>query len=184
MDEPIVSVLTCRVMLIIADDSRFRLLQQPPTTETVISGTFRSHAPIAPSRSGGPWTTPGIITPRATPRSPTEWNVTANSSSPAPTACPDQASVGPPEFVLEQAMRLQLAERPRALPTTVAKYPGRRQPGFVAKDALADTSQEGERGHVAVQQHLGGLRRIGLHEATVTGAGPRRSSAPSPPRWR
>ena len=61
------------------------------------------------------------------------------------------ALAGSSEPVLEQVMGLQLGERPRALPTPVAQYPGHRQFGIVVQDALGRPAQKG----------------IGLHKAAV-----------------
>ena len=77
------------------------------------------------------------------------------------------ALAGTSEPVLEQVVRLQLGERPRALTPPVAQYPGHRQLRIVVQDALGRPAQKGEGGHVAIQKGLGGFRRIGLHETAV-----------------
>ena len=68
------------------------------------------------------------------------------------------------EPVLEQVVGLQLGEGTGPLTTTVPQDPGHRQPGVVVQNALGRPAQKGEGRHVAVQERLGGLRRIGLHE--------------------
>ena len=64
-------------------------------------------------------------------------------------------------------MGLELGEGPGALPPAVAEHPGHRQLGVVVEDALGHPAQEGKRRDVAVHEGLGGLRRIGLDEASV-----------------
>ena len=74
---------------------------------------------------------------------------------------------GTAEPVIEQVVGLKLGEGPGALPTPVPQDPGHCQLGVVVQDALGDSAQEGEGRHVAVQEGLGGLRRVGLDEAAV-----------------
>ena len=64
-------------------------------------------------------------------------------------------------------MGLQLGECSRALAAAVAQDPGNSQPGIVVEDALRHSAQVGEGGNVPVKEGLGGLRRVGLHEAAV-----------------
>ena len=49
----------------------------------------------------------------------------------------------------------------------VAQYLRHGQPGIVVEDAPGHSAQKGERCYVPVQEGLGSLRRIGLHEAAV-----------------
>ena len=77
------------------------------------------------------------------------------------------ALAGAPEPVVEQEVGLDLDEGPRALATAVSQYLRHGQLGIVVEDALRHTTQEGEGRDVAVQECLGGLRRIGLQEAAV-----------------
>ena len=74
---------------------------------------------------------------------------------------------GAAEPVLEQVVGLQLGECSRALAAAIAQDPGNSQPGIVVEDALRHSAQVGEGGNVPVKEGLGGLRRVGLHEAAV-----------------
>ena len=74
---------------------------------------------------------------------------------------------GTPEPVLEQVVGLQLGEGAGALATAVPQYLRYGQPGIVVEDAPGHSAQVGEGGNVPVQEGLGGLRRVGLHEAAV-----------------
>ena len=53
------------------------------------------------------------------------------------------------------------------LAPAVAQYPGHRQLRVVVQNALGHAAQRGESRDVAVQERLGGLCRIGLHEAAI-----------------
>ena len=64
-------------------------------------------------------------------------------------------------------MGLELGKGPGALPPAVPQDPGHRQLGVVVEDALGRPAQEGKGRDVAVQEGLGGLRRVGLDEASV-----------------
>ena len=77
------------------------------------------------------------------------------------------ALAGTSEPVLEQVVRLELAEGPGALSPAIAQDSRHRQLGIVVENALRDSAQEGERRDVAVQEGLGGLGRVGLHKAAV-----------------
>ena len=77
------------------------------------------------------------------------------------------ALAGTAEPVLEQVVGLELGEGSGALAPAVPQYPGHRQLRVVVQDALGHPTQEGESGDVAVQESLGGLRRIGFDEAAV-----------------
>ena len=74
---------------------------------------------------------------------------------------------GTAEPVIEKVVGLKLGEGPGALAPAVPQDPGHRQLGVVVQDALGHPTQEGESGDVAVQESLGGLRRIGFDEAAV-----------------
>ena len=71
------------------------------------------------------------------------------------------------EPVLEQVMRLQLAEHPRALPLAVTQDAGHRDLGVVVEDRLRHAAEEAERSHVAVAERFRRLRRIGHHKAGI-----------------
>ena len=82
----------------------------------------------------------------------------------------DLASIGiagTAEPVLEGVVGLEFSEGPGALPPAVSQYPGHRQLGVVVEDALGHSAEEGEGRDVPIAEGLGGLRRIGLHEAPV-----------------
>ena len=68
---------------------------------------------------------------------------------------------------LEQVVGLQFGEGPGPLSSAVSQYPGNGQLRVVVQDALGHAAQEGESRDVTVQEGLGGLRRIGLHEAAI-----------------
>ena len=65
-------------------------------------------------------------------------------------------------------MRLQLREDARSLPLSIAQDAGNRQLGVVVQDGAGDAAEERNRRVVAIAERLGRLRRIGLHEATIT----------------
>ena len=77
------------------------------------------------------------------------------------------ALAGAAEPILEQVVRLQLAEHPRPLPRPVAQNPGYGNPGVVVEDRVRHAAEEVERRGVARAERLRRLRRIGLHEAGV-----------------
>ena len=64
-------------------------------------------------------------------------------------------------------MGLQLGEGAGALAPAVPQYLRHRQLGVVVENALGHSAQESEGRDVAVQECLGGLGRVGLHEAAV-----------------
>ena len=71
------------------------------------------------------------------------------------------------KLILEQVVGLQLGESPGALALTASQDPGQRQPGIVVQDALWNSPQKCQGRDAAVQEGLGGLRRIGLHKTAV-----------------
>ena len=77
------------------------------------------------------------------------------------------ALAGTAEPVIEQVVGLEFREGPGAFTASIPQYPGHRQLGVVVQDALGHSAQEGECRHVAVQEGLGGLGRVGLDEASV-----------------
>ena len=77
------------------------------------------------------------------------------------------ALAGAAEPVVEQVVGLQLGEGTGALATAVPQNPGHGQLGVVVQNALGHPAQEGESGDMAVQERLGGLRRVSLDEAAV-----------------
>ena len=74
---------------------------------------------------------------------------------------------GPAKLVLEQVMRLQLAERPGPHTLAVAKDLGHGDRGVVVQHRQRHTAEERERRIVTVTEGLGRLPRIGLHEDRV-----------------
>ena len=62
-------------------------------------------------------------------------------------------------------MGLELGEGAGALTPAVPQYLRHRQLGIVVEDAPGHSAQEGERRDVPVQEGLGGLGGVGLHEA-------------------
>ena len=74
---------------------------------------------------------------------------------------------GTAEPVIEKVVGLKLGEGPGAFTASIPQYPGHRQLRVVVEDALGRPTQEGECRHVAVQERLGGLGRIGRDEASV-----------------
>ena len=74
---------------------------------------------------------------------------------------------GPAEPVVEQVVRLELGEGSGAFSPAVPQDPGHGQLGIVVEDALGHTTQKGKCRDMAVQEGLGGLRGVGLHEAAV-----------------
>ena len=77
------------------------------------------------------------------------------------------ALAGAAEPVLEQVVGLELGEGPGALTPTIPQDLRNGQPGIVVEDVLGHSAQEGEGGNVPVQEGLGGLGGVGLHEAAV-----------------
>ena len=75
------------------------------------------------------------------------------------------ALAGTTEPVIEQVVGLESREGPGAFTASITQDPGHGQLGVVVEDALGNSAQEGEGRHVAVQEGLGGLRRVGLDEA-------------------
>src|SRR5262245_1321834 len=73
----------------------------------------------------------------------------------------------PAEPVLEQVVRLQIGERPRALQLAVTEDARNRDLGVVVQDRLRHTPEERERPNVAVAEGFRRLRRIGHHQAGV-----------------
>ena len=71
------------------------------------------------------------------------------------------------EAILEQIMRAQLAEDPRALTSAVAQDPGDRNLGVVVEDGPRHALEEGEGAHMAVAEGLRRLRWISFDEAGV-----------------
>src|SRR5581483_4974714 len=73
----------------------------------------------------------------------------------------------PAEAVLEQVMRLQLAEHLRALALAIAENASDRNLGVVVEDRSRHTAEESEALHVAIAEGFLALRRIGGHEAGI-----------------
>lgn len=74
---------------------------------------------------------------------------------------------GPPEPVAEQVMAHQFGECPRPLPFAVATDLRHRNLQIVVEHRQRHPAEEGEGRHVAVQECLRRLGRIGLHKAGI-----------------
>src|SRR5262245_33244333 len=74
---------------------------------------------------------------------------------------------GPSEAVPEQVMAHQFRERPRPFPFAVAANLRHRDLQIVIEHRRRHSAEEGEGRHVAVQECLRRLGRIGLHEAGI-----------------
>src|SRR5437879_5505725 len=73
----------------------------------------------------------------------------------------------PAEPILEQVVRLQLAEHPRPLPLAVTEDAGHRDPGVVVENRLRHAAEECKRPNVTVAEGFRRLSWIGHHEAGV-----------------
>src|SRR5512143_2570130 len=73
----------------------------------------------------------------------------------------------PAEAILEQVMRLQLAEHLRALALAIAEDASDRDLGVVVEDRSRHTTEESEALHMAIAEGFLALRRIGGHKAGI-----------------
>src|SRR5439155_9746676 len=77
------------------------------------------------------------------------------------------AFAGSAEPILEQVVRLQLAEHPRPLPLAVTEDAGHRDLGVVVENRLRHAAEECKRPNVTVAERFRRLSWIGHHEAGV-----------------
>ena len=85
---------------------------------------------------------------------------------PAP-ALPPPVLPWPPEAIVEQVVRLELAEDSRQLAGAVTEHPRHRQRGVVVDDAPRHAADVVDRSVVPIAERLRRLRRKGLHERVV-----------------